>query len=282
MEENSKAGPVSARSVPLVEIRLNFLSRNEKVLNCLYQNPDAMFKLICFPWAGGSSTHFAKWGQMCPSLLEVHSIRLAGRENRHTEPFASDMHQVADEIVCALLPILQDKPFAFFGHSMGSYIAFLTAVCLKEKHKLEPIHLFVSSSTPPHSKARRRLQETENELSEDQMVGLLKLFGGTNVNVFDDKEFLKSYGPKLMADARLVSNYVYDAPSKAVLCCDLTCFAGSEDITQDLEAWKDITSGKVDICVRPGNHFYLLEPRNEAFVQKYITKCLEVSILAYP
>uniref|UniRef100_A0A2K6ET39 oleoyl-[acyl-carrier-protein] hydrolase n=1 Tax=Propithecus coquereli TaxID=379532 RepID=A0A2K6ET39_PROCO len=89
---------------------------NEKVLNCLYQNPDAIFKLICFPWAGGGSMYFAKWGQRIHESLEVHSVRLAGRESRLEEPFAKDMYQLADEIVCAMLPIIQDKPFAFFGH----------------------------------------------------------------------------------------------------------------------------------------------------------------------
>lgn len=33
---------------------------------------------------------------------------------------------------------------------MGAYIAFMTALHLKEKHKLEPMHLFVSSATPLH------------------------------------------------------------------------------------------------------------------------------------
>ncbi|KAM7154813.1 S-acyl fatty acid synthase thioesterase, medium chain-like [Molossus nigricans] len=124
--------------------------RNEDVVNCLYRRPNAMCTLICFPWAGSGSIHFAKWGKDMQDSLEVHSIRLAGRESRHEEPFSSDICQIADEIVCALLPVLQDKPFAFFGHSLGSYIAFMTALHLKEKHKLEPMHLFVSSTAPPY------------------------------------------------------------------------------------------------------------------------------------
>lgn len=44
--------------------------------------------------------------------------------------------------------------------------------------------------------------------------------------------------------------------------------------------WEDITSGKVDSHMLPGDHFYLLEPNNENFIKNYITKCLEVSLLA--
>uniref|UniRef100_A0A2K6M6Z8 oleoyl-[acyl-carrier-protein] hydrolase n=1 Tax=Rhinopithecus bieti TaxID=61621 RepID=A0A2K6M6Z8_RHIBE len=89
---------------------------NENIFNCLYKNPEATFKLICFPWAGGGSVHFAKWGQDTHDSLEVHSLRLPGRESRIEEPFANDISQLVDEVVCALQPVIQDKQFAFFGH----------------------------------------------------------------------------------------------------------------------------------------------------------------------
>lgn len=54
----------------MLNLILHVLSRNTDVINCLYQIPNAIFKLICFPWAGGGSIHFAKWGQMNPELLE--------------------------------------------------------------------------------------------------------------------------------------------------------------------------------------------------------------------
>ncbi|XP_043337263.1 S-acyl fatty acid synthase thioesterase, medium chain-like [Cervus canadensis] len=44
--------------------------RNEKVVNCLYQNRNALFRLVCFPWGGGGSNFFAKWGQDIPNSVE--------------------------------------------------------------------------------------------------------------------------------------------------------------------------------------------------------------------
>ncbi|XP_053429214.1 S-acyl fatty acid synthase thioesterase, medium chain isoform X2 [Nycticebus coucang] len=254
-------------------------SRNEKVLNCLYQNPDAVFKLICFPWAGGGSVYFAKWGQKIHDSLEVHSVRLAGRESRFEEPFAKDIHQVVDEIVCAMLPVIQDKPFAFFGHSMGSYIAFMTALHLKEKYQLEPMHFFVSSITPPHSKAQVSIPK-EGELSEEQIVHYLMAFGGTPKNFIEDKELLQQYIPLLKADIHIIRTWIFDKPSEAVLSCDLTCFIGSEDIIKDMEAWKDLTSGSFNVLGLPGDHFHLMKPDNEKFIKNYITKCLEIASLA--
>ncbi|XP_075409513.1 S-acyl fatty acid synthase thioesterase, medium chain [Tenrec ecaudatus] len=195
-----------------------FFPRNEKIVSCLYQNPDAIFRLICFPWAGSGSIYFAKWGQKVHDLLEVHSIRLAGRESRSEEPFSRDINQAVDEIVCALLPLLRDKSFAFFGHSMGAHLAFMTARQLKEQYHLEPMHFFVSSASPP----------------------------------------------------------------QAVLSCDMSCIFGSEDtIINNVEAWKDVTSGNVGMYHRPGGHFYLLEPSNEDFIQNYITQSLQLSTMAY-
>uniref|UniRef100_A0A2K5NQ10 oleoyl-[acyl-carrier-protein] hydrolase n=1 Tax=Cercocebus atys TaxID=9531 RepID=A0A2K5NQ10_CERAT len=89
------------------------LPLNEKVFNCLYKNPEATFMLICFPWVAGGSVHFAKWGQDTHDSLEG---MLPGRESRIEEPFANDISQLVDEVVHALQPVIQEKPFAFFGH----------------------------------------------------------------------------------------------------------------------------------------------------------------------
>ncbi|XP_049737586.1 S-acyl fatty acid synthase thioesterase, medium chain [Elephas maximus indicus] len=253
--------------------------RNEKVVNCLYPNPNAIFRLICFPWAGSGSTYFAKWGQKIHGSLEVHSIRLAGRENRSDEQVPSDMYQVADEIACALLPVLQDKPFAFFGHSLGSYIAFMTALRLKENHKLEPVHFFVSSTSAPHSKFRPRIPEGK-EMTEEEICNLLVSAGFTTKN-FVDEELFQLHVPILLADLYMANAYVFDTPSEAVLSCDLSCFIGSEDqAVKDLEAWKDVTSGSFYMHKLPGGHFYVMEPTNETFIMNYITKCLELSTLS--
>ncbi|PNI30528.1 LOW QUALITY PROTEIN: OLAH isoform 2 [Pan troglodytes] len=298
-------------------------TRNENIFNCLYKNPEATFKLICFPWMGGGSTHFAKWGQDTHDLLEetashyvakaglklrrssdppasaypcagvrpclakilglfwiliffMHSLRLPGRESRVEEPLENDISQLVDQVVCALQPVIQDKPFAFFGPSMGSHIAFRTALDLKENNQPEPLHLFLSSVTPVHSKAWHRIPK-DDELSEEQISHYLMEFGGIPKHFAEDKEFMKQYSPIIRADLNIVRSCTSNVPSKSVLSCDLTCFVGSEDIAKDMEAWKDVTSGNANIYQLPGRHFYLLDPANEKLIKNYIIKCLEVS-----
>lgn len=50
------------------------------------------------------------------SALSVFAVKLPGRESRFREPFFQNMDQIVDEVVAALLPILDEKPFALFGH----------------------------------------------------------------------------------------------------------------------------------------------------------------------
>lgn len=44
-------------------------------------------------------------------------------------------------------------------------------------------------------------------------------------------------------------------------------------------AWLNITRGDTSIYSLPGGHFYLLEPSNEIFLIKHITKCIENAAL---
>lgn len=122
----------------------------DKVINCFNKCPDASVRLICFPWAGGGSMHYARWANSLNSSIEgksfikrdryiiwfdsefglfwcqfvfsclfafaVYSVRLPGREGRAKEPFFKNMEELLDEVISVLLPQLKEKPFALFGH----------------------------------------------------------------------------------------------------------------------------------------------------------------------
>ncbi|KAJ1100838.1 hypothetical protein NDU88_005913 [Pleurodeles waltl] len=252
----------------------------DKLVTCFYRRPDAVSRLICFPWAGGGSIHCAQWGKLFDSSIEVYSIRLPGRESRSREPFAEDMNQIVKEIITILLPQLKEKPFAFFGHSFGSLTCFATALKLKESHGLEPTHLFVSGASAPHSKSRYPVQKRTG-LSDEEFLKWMKDVGGTPAEILTNKELVKLFLPVLRADLKVVENFIYEKPPSKVFSCGVTCFDGTDDVPHDFEAWKDLTSGEVNIYKLPGGHFYLRDPVNESFLVKHVTKYMETAEMDY-
>ncbi|MBN3315334.1 SAST synthase, partial [Atractosteus spatula] len=286
----------------------------KKSINCFSKRPDALVRLVCFPWAGGGSIHYARWGNLLNSSVEVcsrlfhagcnltffrahprdgffflrqfpplraiYSVKLPGREGRAKEPFLTDMQQVVDEVVSALLPDLREKPFALFGHSFGAMASFATADHLKRVHGLEPVHLFVSGASAPHSEARLCATK-RSDLSDEEFLNWLTSIGGTPPEILTNQEVLKLFLPVLKADLSVVENYRYPKPERSILSCPVTCFDGTQDIPHDLQAWKDISSGEFTIKMLPGSHFYLKDPTNEKILLDYITRHLETAEMDY-
>ncbi|XP_077346991.1 S-acyl fatty acid synthase thioesterase, medium chain isoform X2 [Lithobates pipiens] len=252
----------------------------DKLVNCFHRRPDAITRLICFPWAGGGSLFNAQWGRLFDDSVEVYSLRLPGRESRSREPFPHSLDQLVDEITDVLLPLLREKRFAFFGHSFGSLSSFATAIRLKENYGLEPIHLFVSGASAPHSPLRYSPQK-RSELSDEEFLKWMASTQGTPPELLQNKEAMQLFLPQLKADLKLAENFVYDKPPAPVLSCGLTCFDGTEDVPHDLAAWKDLTSGDFSIHMLPGGHFYLKDSTNEKSLVQYISRYIDAAEIDY-
>uniref|UniRef100_A0A146YJM2 S-acyl fatty acid synthase thioesterase, medium chain n=1 Tax=Fundulus heteroclitus TaxID=8078 RepID=A0A146YJM2_FUNHE len=220
--------------IPSVWQRSSWISRMEKVISCFRRKPEAVTRLICFPWAGGGSIHYARWGNILNSSIEVFAVKLPGRESRAREPFFENMQQVVDEVISALLPLLTEKPFALFGHSFGALTSFAVAEDLKRRHGLEPVHMFLSGASAPHSEIRINAPK-RSELSDEQFLRWLTSVGGTPPELLANPEVLQLFLPALKADLQLVENYRCTKPDGPFLACPVTCFDGKEDVPHDLQ-----------------------------------------------
>ncbi|KAG5842962.1 S-acyl fatty acid synthase thioesterase, medium chain isoform X2 [Anguilla rostrata] len=252
----------------------------EKVINCFQRNPDASVRLLCFPWAGGGSIHYARWGKLVPSSIEVYAVKLAGRESRAKEPFCKSMEQIVDEVIGALLPELREKPFALFGHSFGSLACYATAERLKRVHNLEPAHLFLSGASAPYSETRKNAPNRSG-LSDEDFLHWITTMGGTPPEILANPEILKLFLPVLKADLHVVENYQCSKPDSPFLSCHVTCFDGKEDIPHDLQAWRHVTRGEFTVKMLPGPHFYLKDPSNEKVILDIVTRHLETAEIDY-
>jgi medium-chain acyl-[acyl-carrier-protein] hydrolase len=154
----------------------------------------------------------------------------------------------------ALLPHL-DKPFAFFGHSMGGLVSFELARLLRNQYNLNSVHLFVSGSRAPQVPA---LRSPIHALPESLFLAELRRLNGTPEAVLENAELMQLLLPTLRADFAVIETYVY--ATEPPLDCPITAFGGLQDQEVNcnhLEAWRNQTSASFSLQMLPGDHFFL-------------------------
>lgn len=218
------------------------------------RKPMAILRLFCFPYAGGGALIYRSWAESLPDTVEICPVQLPGRENRMSETPFRKLSAVAD-MLTTVIRKYGDKPFAFFGHSMGAKIAFEVARRLRREGSRQPVHLFVSSSPAPHlPDSDRHFYNLPNPLFVDE----LRRLNGTPTDVLDHPELMDLILPMLRADFEVVQTYAYT--KEAPLACPITAFGGLQDeeveVTQ-LVAWDEHTTAPFTMRMFPGDHFFL-------------------------
>ncbi len=216
-------------------------------------NPQAALRLFCFPYAGAGATVFRRWSAGLPANVEVCALRLPGREGRLREPAFDRLAPLVDALAAELLPAL-DRPFAFFGHSMGALVAFELARRLRRDGRPGPRRLFVSGRIAPHCQRDRSC----HALPEPQFREELRRLGGTPREVLEHPELMRVLLPILRADFAVCETYAHEPDEP--LGCPITAFGGLDDEMtrrEQLEGWAAHTRAGFRLRMLAGNHFFL-------------------------
>ncbi len=216
--------------------------------------PQAQMRLFCFPYAGGGANSFLGWAKGLSPFGEVCAIELPGRGRRFRDPPFTEMDPLVNELTQVLRPYL-DRPFAFFGHSMGAVISFEVARSLLHHRGIGPVHLFVSACRAPQLP---RLGSPLHTLPDPDFLEELRRLQGTPESLLRNRKLMEILLPLLRADFSLYDSYHYR--STPALVCPITAFGGQQDPTVDrkeLEAWQEQTQGNYSIHLLPGDHFFL-------------------------
>ncbi|MCB0063644.1 MAG: thioesterase [Caldilineaceae bacterium] len=219
-------------------------------------NSNARLRLFCFPYAGGAASIYRTWHQYLPADIEVCAVQLPGRENRIRErPFTD-----TNALVQALLPHLQpylDRPFALFGHSMGTIIAYELAQQLQQQRQQPPFRLLVSARRAPflpEPEALVHLLPTDAQF----LAELQRRYNNIPAMIFEDAELRELFVPLLRADFTLVETYQHS--DRPPLRCPIIAFGGAADeraSATELRAWQHVTQSTFALHCLPGGHFYL-------------------------
>lgn len=220
---------------------------------------DAKMRLFCFPFAGGGASVFRQWSEKLPDLIEVVAVQYPGRENRIVEPPIDNLDVIVST-VCELVFKKADKPFAFFGHSLGAKTAFEVAKKLEKERSCRPEYLFVSGSRAPDIPAKLQLHKMDDE----RFIDSLRLYAGTPDEVLENRELTDLFLPMLRAD--FVLDETFDSASGEKTDSPIYVFAGSDDNIAPLaevEKWKDFTNAGYGKKIFNGGHFFFKDAIDE-------------------
>jgi surfactin synthase thioesterase subunit len=215
-------------------------------------------RLFCFPHAGGSASLYRPWRALAPHWLDLCPVELPGRSARFSEVPFRRMKELIAAMHDALRPAL-DRPFAFFGHSMGASIALAAGLRLRSADGRMASHVFVSGKAPP-----RTGDAHLHRASDRALLAALASLGLTPRAVLARADMMQALLPMIRADLALAETY---APASGeALSCPLSVFAGENDPVAPagtMAEWSAFTSAACRLVSFPGGHFFLLDARSD-------------------
>lgn len=232
---------------------------------------DASIRLFCFPYAGGSAAIYHHWPQLIHPKLVVCPAHLPGRGRRFSERPIEQVDCLINELLVAIIPYI-DKPYAFFGHSMGALVAYELAHKISKAGFRQPEHLIVSGKQAPHLS---RNKHNLHHLPEAAFKEELKQLNGTPQEVLDSVELMELMLPLLRADFKLVETYQYNHSTP--LTMPITAFTGVDDVdipVSDIIDWKVHTHNDFKYYELPGDHFFINKAGGE--ICEIINKIIKV------
>ena len=244
-------------------------------------NINAELRIICFPYAGGGISTFLPWVKLLPDNVELVIIQPPGRGTRYNETAHNNMEDLISELI-QYIPDILDVKYIFFGHSLGSRVAFELMVQLKKLNLTLPEHFIVSGSRGPQVEC---IKKSIYNLPDSDFIAELKLLNGTPDDIINNAELMEIFLPLLRADFKIASTYLFKGKIK--FSCPISIFYGDEDIENSFvtkDSWEDFFKNKLVCQSFPGDHFFI-DTHTELVIDKvkkiislYLTNTSEVCI----
>ncbi|HSP77033.1 MAG TPA: SDR family NAD(P)-dependent oxidoreductase, partial [Myxococcaceae bacterium] len=224
-------------------------------------------RLFCFHHLGGGASVFRSWSDELPANVQVVAVQLPGREERTREAALTRFDELLEQLVPQLHPLM-DRRFSFFGHSMGTLVAFELARALRKRYGLQPERLFVSGLWAPTD---HHLKKDRDYLAENDFRNL-----EISPSLRDDAAFMQGLMELMKHDAELLRSYRWQ--EEEPLSVPILSLSGSDDpiaSAQEVQRWKLCTSGTLQHHVLPGKHMFIVES------QKALLKLLAAELVAW-
>ncbi|WP_051236466.1 thioesterase II family protein [Paenibacillus pinihumi] len=216
----------------------------------------ANIKLICFPYAGGSSAIYYEWQPYLRSGgIDLIPFELQGRGRKLGEALHTRMDLLIDQAVAEVMEIIgRNRRYSFFGHSMGGLIAFEMVKKLMEAGFASPERLFISAKSSPCS---NHLIEKYSKLNDEALLEKLYRDGGVNEEFVRSVFLQEAFLPIIRADYELIETYKANLSAK--VDCPITVFYGDSDkiTSKEISLWENYTHADTSFIAIGGGHFFI-------------------------
>lgn len=231
-------------------------------------------RLYCFSFAGGSASTYLPWQAEIDPTIEVCPIQLPGRGMRMIEKPYTSFQQLIDALGPALIQECQQdqRPFAFFGHSLGGVVAFEVARYLAAHASPMPQRLIVSGCDAPQFPSPSK---NLHLLSDDDLIKALAEYNGSPPEVLAHRELMRLLLPCIRADFCVSESYEYQ--NTPPLSIPITVFAGKQDphvSGSDVIEWRKETTAACRLQWFEGDHFFI-NPERDLLLQSIAAELSE-------
>lgn len=211
--------------------------------------------LVVLPHAGGNPGHYRQLVAALPAQVTVLGVCYPGRLDRLADAPHLTITDLADEVSsdvhAAMGTALTAGPVAFFGHSMGSYVAAEAAVRLQRLGS--PIDLLVASGSRAPHRARARHITMGGDAA---IIGDATRLDPASAAALEDLELRELVLPALRSDYTAVERY--RRPVAPRLDCPVVSYAGTDDTIAppvEVARWAEC-GARTQHRTFPGGHFF--------------------------
>jgi len=211
--------------------------------------------LICLPYAGGNAYSYIGYEKYFSGKLNMINPELPGRGVEFGQPLINDAIVLADRIFDKIASKISHQPYAIYGHSMGSLLAYLITRRIEMEGLPAPVHLFCSGRKAPSLPATNQY----HKLPDPGLIAKLREYGGSPDEVLSNNEIMAIFLPIIRNDFEVSEAYEHQQGIK--LNVPITVFIGNEDTVSynEAAAWQDETNKKVNVLTYPGGHFFIFD-----------------------
>lgn len=213
--------------------------------------------LFTLPFAGGSKYSYNAFTKFFPSFIDFQPLEVPGRGERIGDDLLPDIHLMAEDIFLQLKKYDLNKPYAIYGHSMGSILAYLVSQKIAKEQLPMPLHLILTGAAGPSWEERER---DRHLLTKTDFKKKLEEYGGSPKEVLENEELFEFFEPILRNDFQAVETYYYKKPEKKLEIPVTVMIGLSEQVKiEEARLWEQETTGAFSVRQFPGGHFFIYD-----------------------